>query len=211
MRQFTCLLLCLALSAPLLAQAQPKDPAEQQIVQTAQVRAGAEIAVRQARVAADDNENGWRDTWNALEREHAQGMRQLENAIRNERAKSEEMRDEALIQRLETAGGNLEGRWQDCEAKRQALNGRYERVREMSNVMRELLNQLQQVEQLMKETGVDLIPLKAEYEAVQRRAAELKTSADKLVADLKAELPKLRQSTATPTAAPAPTPAVTNP
>lgn len=209
MRRVPLMIVCLTFVVPAFAQAQPKDPVEQQILQTAQLRATAEIAIRQSRAATDENENGWRDTWNALERERALGQRQFENAMREERGKSEELRDESLIQRLETAQANLEGRWQECEATRQGLNSRYEKVRDVTNGVRELLNQLQQVEQTMKETGVDLSPLKVEYEAVQRRAAELKANADRLIAELKAELPKLRQPMPAATAAPAP--AVTAP
>lgn len=163
----------------------PNKALEEQYMAISAARGRAEWAVRRARTAPDELEPKWRVANQALDADHARILEAIRKAVEDEQKRPEELRNPAVIEELNQRRTTIEQDWQRLAAvDRPAIESRYRSAGQVAQGIAALYGQVVQLDAPWKDNKMDLPTLQAAYEAVTKRANDLRQQADDALADL---------------------------
>jgi hypothetical protein len=177
--------LSLAVSfSPVFAADAPK-PVDDQYMAIAASRTRADLAIRKVRTLAEENEGKWRMIAAATDAAHAQILESLRKATEDEQRRTEELRNPAVIDELNQRRTTIEQDWQRYAAvDRPAIDTSYRNAIGALGAVAQVFATLTNIEATWKDAKVDLSALQAGYDAVAKRAEDLKAQAEKATSDL---------------------------
>lgn len=169
----------------LAAAPRPNKELERQYMQVSQARTRAELAVRKARAIYGHLAKQWRGVSLKADQAHTQIADALGKVIDDERSRSPEMRNEALIDELNQRRRTVEQDWQRFSSvDRAAMETSYRDANTDAQGLSTLFSSLIQLEPAWKDSKVDLPTLQATYTAVADRADAITQQAEDAFADL---------------------------
>jgi len=175
----------LLLALPALAQ---EKSMEEQFQSLAQSRTKAELAVRNARDYFSKGEatGNTRTAFGTADRAHNRVIEAYRKAAEAEQRRPEENRNLVLLDELVSKIQQAQTDWEDRGKDNSAIEARYREAANIANGGYQIFNTLNNLESGFKDTGTDLVPVQAAYEALAKRVNTQLANAQKAVADAQA-------------------------
>jgi hypothetical protein len=162
-----------------------KKQMDEQYMAVGRARTRAELAMRKARAVFGPIDKKWRGVSLKADQAHTEIINALRKAEDDERHRSEELRNQALIDELNQRQRTVEQDWQRYSGvDRAAMESDYRDANTAAQAIGTLFGSITQLEPAWKDTKVDLPTLEAMYEAVANRANAIREQAEGAFADL---------------------------
>lgn len=164
------------------------DKADEQVVALATARAKAEIAVNKAMATFDTNRNGWTVAAQATETAYTKITTTIQKAVQKENAKPEADRNAAFLDQCQTRMQAIQQDWSDyANRDRQVITVAYQEASTQLQSLNQVFAGFSQYELYWKNAKMDLAPMQANFDAIAKRAAELKDQGQKAIDELTAK------------------------
>jgi len=174
-------LLLSAIALPLHA-----DKSDDAAITLAVARAKAELAVKHAQSAVDERRSGWDSLWQITEIIRNKTYNVLETRQQAEERNADDARDQALMDQIQTRLTKLHEDWDTYNAKdRAALNLSFQDASETVGRLSQALDSLVNAERAWKDADLEPATLQSAYEAIAKRAGEMRDQAEKALAAAK--------------------------
>jgi len=159
---------------------------DEQYLDVAKARTEAELAIRKTRAMFEENDNHWRTAWASLDQARTLAAQAIDLAIQDEQRRPEDVRSQPVIEDLSARRRDIDKEWQRFSAvDRPAMDQSYQLSRNLiTNNMGQVFQYVTQWEPAWKEAKVDVTALKASYDAITRRALEIRAQVQKTLDDL---------------------------
>lgn len=151
----------------------------------AQSRLKAELAIRRLRAYFEENDNAWRSASLACEQAHSRLETSIAHAQEQEQRKPDDQRNQGFIDDCVQKRQAVQQDWERfANVSRPAMDSAYRATQTLTQQVQSTYQSLANVESAWKDAGGDLAPLAAMYDAVAKRADDVRFQAEKVTGDL---------------------------
>jgi len=151
----------------------------------AQSRLKAELAIRRLRAYFDENDGAWRSAALACEQAHSRLENSIARAQEQEQRKPDDQRNQGFIDDCVQKRQAVQQDWERfANVSRPAMESAYRATQTLTQQIQSTYQSLASTENSWKDAGGDLAPLAAMYDAIAKRADEVRAQAEKATGDL---------------------------
>jgi hypothetical protein len=158
---------------------------DDQYVTVGNARTQAELAIRKIRTFFENSDTKWKAASFAADAAKTQASEAIRKAIEDEQKKVEELRNQAVIEDLNQRRAQLDLDWQKfTTVDRPAIEASYRGANQSVQGINQVYQSVVQMEPNWKDAKVNLETLQSAYEAIAKRANEIREQGETALADL---------------------------